>query len=157
MKPSISIACVKREFLDADRSHDLQQESGPEAAPREERRWALAELAADRLTIDAIRGAAPTTCTLPERAGGPPPPDIRAPDPALLAILCRRGLMALLLSILPEGVGDLISLGWLTPPNAQTLMPWRCACEPRRCSARRWLAARTIEDSTRHLTAAVPA
>jgi hypothetical protein len=78
------------------------------------RAWALAELAAGRLTLDPIRNAAPATCAFARRAETPAPlPDSRPPDPALVAALRARGALRLTVPIAPEGIIALVAAGWL--------------------------------------------
>jgi hypothetical protein len=78
------------------------------------RAWALGELAAGRLPVQAIQNAFPATCAFPGRAEGPPPaPNIGPVDPALLAALRARGAMRLKVPIAPAGIIGLIAAGWL--------------------------------------------
>ena len=74
------------------------------------RAWALAEIAADRLDLDAIRNGLPAPRALTGMSGGPSPaPDDTADEPdallaELLAVLPDDALLSL-----PDGVLDRIS------------------------------------------------
>jgi hypothetical protein len=75
------------------------------------RAWALAELAAGRLTVDAIRHPVPATRALPLRPSEQA--SLPEPDPAFMAALRASGSMRPTVPIRPEGIAQLVVLGWL--------------------------------------------
>jgi hypothetical protein len=75
------------------------------------RAWALAELTAGRLTVDAIRHPVPATRALDRRASEQA--SLPPPDPAFMAALRARGSMRPTVPIGPEGIAQLVVLGWL--------------------------------------------
>jgi hypothetical protein len=76
--------------------------------------WAERAIASGTLTIGDLRNPGSEACTLRSSAKTPVAiPDLEPTDPALLAALCRRGKLILRLPIAPEGVGELVRLGWL--------------------------------------------
>jgi hypothetical protein len=81
---------------------------------RAARRWCEREIAAGRLTVAAIRDGPAAAYTLPgrqERLSGVP--DQEPPDPAFLGALRGSRRVVLRVPIDPEGIAELLRLGWL--------------------------------------------
>jgi hypothetical protein len=78
------------------------------------RRWAERAVAKGLLTATDLRNDPAEACTLLPRAQSPAPlPEIRSADPALLAVLRRRGTISVTVLVAPEGIADLVTLGWI--------------------------------------------
>ncbi len=78
------------------------------------RQWAEHAVTAGMLTINDLKNGPGAACTLVARVEQPSPlPDIGSADPALLAALRRLGWAVLRVPIAPEGIAELVHLGWL--------------------------------------------
>lgn len=78
------------------------------------RRWAERAVVSGTLTIASLRNGPAEACTLLGRAQSSGPlPVIGRADPAFLAALRGFGRLVLRVPIAPEGVAELVRLGWL--------------------------------------------
>jgi hypothetical protein len=78
------------------------------------RLWSERALVRGMLTIDNLQNGPGEPCTLLPCGRSPVPlTDIGSVDPALLAALRRLGRVVLRVPIAPEGVAELVLLGWL--------------------------------------------
>ena len=78
------------------------------------RQWAEKAVAAGLLTINDLKIDPGAACTLVGHNEQPSLlPDIGSADPALLAALRRLGWAVLRVPIAPEGIAELVHLGWL--------------------------------------------
>src|SRR5712691_6141700 len=79
------------------------------------RLWAERAMVCGILTTGDLRKGPGEPCTLLPfgQSPGPLPDDIGSADPALLAALRQLGRVVLRVPIAPEGVAELVHLGWL--------------------------------------------
>jgi len=75
------------------------------------RRCAERAVATGRLSIATLKGGDTEACTLPVAVRMQLL--LQAADPALVAALRARGSMRLTVSIVPDGIIELVALGWL--------------------------------------------